>query len=89
MLSLRDRILPPDRNEFGLGDIEYTDERKFFAAAAKGASFYLLKEPEDRTQARRHYRRYNALQYFNLSVAYKILNCSGNKIKFCDHGILT
>jgi hypothetical protein len=37
--------------------IEYTDEKVFFAFATKGALVYLLKEPEDRTQARRLYTR--------------------------------
>jgi hypothetical protein len=57
MLWLREQILPPDRNEFGVGNIEYTDIREFFFSAASRGSFYLLKEPEDRTQARIHYRR--------------------------------
>jgi hypothetical protein len=57
MMWLREEIHPADKNEFGIDGIEYTDEKQFLIAAIKGASVYLLKEPEDKTQARRHCRR--------------------------------
>jgi hypothetical protein len=57
MLWLREQILPADKNEFNVNDIENTDEKEFFISATKGALIYLLKEPEDRTQAGRLYRR--------------------------------
>jgi hypothetical protein len=54
---LREQILPADRKEFGMDGIEYTDEKQFYISAKKGASVYLLKEPEDKTRAKKHYRR--------------------------------
>jgi hypothetical protein len=61
MFWLREQILPADENEFPMKNIENTDVKEFFTAATKGGLVHLLKESEDRTQARKFYRRYDAL----------------------------
>ncbi|XP_023727642.1 putative fatty acyl-CoA reductase CG5065 isoform X2 [Cryptotermes secundus] len=52
-----DQVLAADK-EFQLKGVEYADEKEVFASATKGALVYLLKEPEDRTQARRLHTRF-------------------------------
>jgi hypothetical protein len=57
MLWLREQILPSDKKQFCIDDVEYVDEKQFYMAATNAASIYLLKESEDKTQARKHYTR--------------------------------
>ncbi|PNF40527.1 hypothetical protein B7P43_G08166 [Cryptotermes secundus] len=57
MLWLIDQVLPADK-EFQMKEIHNVDVKEYFTSATKGALVYLLKEPEDRTQARRIYTRF-------------------------------
>lgn len=57
MLWLRDRMHSSDKEEFGFDGVEEFDNKEFFMNATKAASVYLLKEPADKTHARKHYAR--------------------------------
>ncbi|XP_069691249.1 fatty acyl-CoA reductase 1-like [Periplaneta americana] len=54
-LLLRASMLPSDKKDFGLDNIENTDTTEFYANAIKGGRVYLMKEPEEPTpHARSH-----------------------------------
>jgi hypothetical protein len=64
LLWLRTQVLPCDKNDFNLNDLENFDHPKFFKNAIMGGRKYLLKEDTDTLpHARRHYRRYETQEF--------------------------
>jgi hypothetical protein len=58
LLSLRTQVLPCDKKDFNLDNLEDINYTHFYKNAIMGGKKYLLKEQTDTLKhAKRHYRR--------------------------------